>query len=145
MKICNKCKQEKSFSEFNKNKRKKDGLQDYCKTCKSKSDNKYYLENTESFNIRNKKWSEKRFKEIEKIFINRSCKKCGETRTHVLDFHHIDPLQKEFNIGPGKKSYKTETILNEIEKCITLCSNCHRDFHYLEKIQGITIEQYLKN
>lgn len=34
MKICNKCKQEKPLSEFNKNKSYKDGLDCYCKECR---------------------------------------------------------------------------------------------------------------
>lgn len=36
-----------------------------------------------------------------------------------------------------------DTTLNEIQKCILLCSNCHREFHYFEKENGITIEEYL--
>jgi protein-arginine kinase activator protein McsA len=143
MKQCNKCKQEKLNIEFNKNKRKKDGLQDYCKSCKSESDNKYYLNNTKSFNIRNKKWSDKRSKEIEEIFGSRSCEKCGESRSYVLDFHHIDPTKKLFTIGKRKRVYKKEIILKEIEKCISLCSNCHREFHHFEKQKGITIKEYI--
>ena len=34
MKACSKCKTEKDQSEFSKNRSKKDGLQDSCKTCK---------------------------------------------------------------------------------------------------------------
>ena len=35
MKICKKCKKEKEIINFHKNKRTKDGLNDYCKPCKS--------------------------------------------------------------------------------------------------------------
>jgi len=34
-------------------------------------------------------------------------------------------------------------VLKEIEKCILLCSNCHREFHYFEKVNKITIQEYL--
>ena len=60
----------------------------------------------------------------------------------MLDFHHIDPKQKEFNIGDFKKKSKI-SILKEIEKCVPLCSNCHREFHHLERQEGITIYKYL--
>jgi predicted HNH restriction endonuclease len=33
----------------------------------------------------------------------------------------------------------------ELKKCIPICSNCHREFHYLEKQNNITIKEYLKN
>ena len=53
--------------------------------------------------------------------------------THVI---HKVGLDIEY-IGP-------ETLIqNEINKCVTLCANCHREFHYLEKAQGLTIEEYL--
>jgi len=32
-KQCNKCKEEKPLSEFNKNRNKVDGLQSYCRDC----------------------------------------------------------------------------------------------------------------
>ena len=42
-------------------------------------------------------------------------------------------------------SNSTTLIYNEIEKCIVLCSNCHREFHYLKNLDdNFTIEQYLK-
>ncbi len=144
MKRCNKCKQEKSYNEFNKNKRKKDGLQDYCKLCKSESDNKYYVNNVKAYYIRNKKWADERNEKINEIINSRSCEKCGENRSYVLDFHHIDSTQKDFNIGNQKRNYKKEILLKEINKCISLCSNCHREFHYFEKQKGITIKEYIE-
>jgi len=71
-----------------------------------------------------------------------SCKKCGDSRSYVLDFHHINPSEKEFDLGSATK-YSIVKLKIELEKCITLCRNCHSEFHYLEKQQNITINQYL--
>jgi Zn finger protein HypA/HybF involved in hydrogenase expression len=71
-----------------------------------------------------------------------SCKKCNESRNYILDFHHLDPLQKDFNLGDASK-YSFKKIKTELEKCIVLCRNCHSEFHYFEKEKGITIEEYL--
>jgi Zn finger protein HypA/HybF involved in hydrogenase expression len=73
---------------------------------------------------------------------NCTCKKCGENRTYVLDFHHVDPSQKSFDLGSATK-YGIEKLKLELEKCITLCRNCHSEFHYIKKEQNITIDEYL--
>ena len=41
-KRCSRCKKEKSLSCFNKNKRSKDGLSEYCQICARKAKNKSY-------------------------------------------------------------------------------------------------------
>ena len=58
----------------------------------------------------------------------------SEKRWWVLDFHHIDPTKKEKNLSNMIRSNSFKSVLQEIEKCIVLCSNCHRDLHYQEKI-----------
>jgi len=73
-----------------------------------------------------------------------SCKKCGENRFYVLDFHHTDPSQKVFNLGSASK-YSITKLKMELEKCITLCRNCHSEFHFFEKERGITINDFLTN
>jgi len=50
----------------------------------------------------------------------------------AYDFHHIDPNIKSFEIAPALDR-NWNTILEEIEKCIMLCSNCHRIRHYREE------------
>ena len=60
---------------------------------------------------------------------------CGEDRWYVLDFHHIG--DKDFNISQKvQEGCSLDTIKKEIEKCIVLCANCHREVHYKERIQN---------
>jgi len=89
----------------------------------------------------NKK-NKKRRQFINEYKSNCSCKKCGDVRPYVLDFHHINPNEKEFDLGDATK-YSIDRLKLELEKCITLCRNCHSEFHYLEKQQDIDIKDYL--
>jgi len=36
-----------------------------------------------------------------------------------------------------------EAIAQEMQKCVILCANCHREFHFLERNKGISIDEYL--
>ena len=81
---------------------------------------------------------------VKDIKTSQKCAKCGENRSYVLDFHHKDPSIKDNTIARMTSNYnKIEDIQREIEKCIVLCSNCHREFHHLEFSKGLTIEEYL--
>lgn len=52
--------------------------------------------------------------------------KCPE----ALEFHHIDPNEKEFGFGKIVANPSSQyRIAKELEKCILLCANCHREFH----------------
>jgi hypothetical protein len=59
------------------------------------------------------------------------CAKCVEDHPACLDFHHRDPTQKDISLSkaPGL-GWSVERILQEIEKCDVLCSNCHRKYHW---------------
>lgn len=60
-----------------------------------------------------------------------SCTKCKEKHPACLDFHHKDSATKDFSLGIiGGWGYGKERLLREIEKCVVLCSNCHRKVHY---------------
>ena len=60
-----------------------------------------------------------------------SCTSCGFSHPAVLDFHHIDPASKEYDISRMvTDGYSKDKILEEIDKCGVLCSNCHRILHY---------------
>lgn len=128
MKTCSKCNKNKESTEFYKNsKNKKTGLSTWCKECQKANKKIDYQNNRDRYLstvFENSRW----FYELK---IGLKCSKCGFDHPAALDFHHVDPNEKEFNISLSKSAYKNnkEGLLKEIEKCIVLCSNCHRIEH----------------
>ena len=65
-----------------------------------------------------------------------SCTKCGESHPATLDFHHHTPSKDNIKISKlladGRFSFAIEEIMN---KCVVLCSNCHRKHHWEERAQ----------
>ena len=56
------------------------------------------------------------------------CEVCGYNKCiAALDFHHIDPLEKDFALGSKISSW--DIVVKELDKCIMVCSNCHREIH----------------
>lgn len=56
------------------------------------------------------------------------CQICGYNKcSGALEFHHLDPMQKDFQISACSKSF--ETLKQEVDKCILVCANCHREIH----------------
>ena len=130
-KICTKCGKEFPIEDFNWRNKEKGTRRSECKTCHTDFMKEVY---------ENKK------KTVSEIKKNLKCAKCGEEREYCLDFHHIDPNEKDNTIARmTSNNYRLDTVLNEIKKCIVLCSNCHREFHYFQEEDGITIEEYLSN
>ena len=73
----------------------------------------------------NKAQTKKRQEFLNEYKLNKGCARCGyNENSAALQFNHLDPDQKSFNIGENKRK-KLETILEEIEKCEVLCANCH--------------------
>lgn len=66
------------------------------------------------------------------------CAHCGEDHPGILEFHHVDPTAKEFTIGSGWRNASRNRILEEINKCIVLCANCHRKLHFAGDAPGGT-------
>ena len=59
------------------------------------------------------------------------CNRCDEDHPSCMQFHHIDPSQKELNIrGAVRANWSIERIQLEIEKCEVLCANCHFKEHW---------------
>ena len=60
------------------------------------------------------------------------CEKCGYNKSiSALQFHHLNPYEKDFTIGGS--SYSFEKLKIEVDKCIMVCSNCHIEIHEEER------------
>ena len=57
------------------------------------------------------------------------CEKCGYDKcVDALEFHHLDPSKKDFSISG--KSWSYDRLKIEVDKCILVCSNCHKEIHF---------------
>lgn len=62
------------------------------------------------------------------VYKGGKCSICGYNKCQkALDFHHLNPLEKDFNISGGTRSF--ESIKKELDKCVLVCSNCHTEIH----------------
>lgn len=58
------------------------------------------------------------------------CQICGYDKClRALEFHHVDASEKDFNISANIKKMSLDRIKNELNKCVLLCSNCHKEVH----------------
>ena len=68
-----------------------------------------------------------------------ACQKCGYNKCRaVIEFHHKNPENKIFEISwwvqnrcPSEENKKI--LEGELNKCDTLCSNCHKELHWNER------------
>ena len=80
-----------------------------------------------------KKYKDERKKFLSDYKLKHGCSVCGYNKcADALEFDHIDRSQKSFGLNAAP-SYSWEKVLAEIEKCVLLCANCHREKTAKEK------------
>ncbi len=58
------------------------------------------------------------------------CQICGYSRcAEALEFHHRKDVSKSFGISHKGYTRSWQAVKTEIEKCILVCANCHREIH----------------
>lgn len=58
------------------------------------------------------------------------CCKCGYNKClKALQFHHLDPAQKNFEISSNTGKLSWNVLEQELKKCILVCANCHAEIH----------------
>jgi hypothetical protein len=68
-------------------------------------------------------------------FKDHPCETCGERDRDVLVFHHVNPKDKSFSIQHATRSWTS--ILEEMQKCVVLCANCHLRVHAMMRSFGL--------
>jgi predicted HNH restriction endonuclease len=57
------------------------------------------------------------------------CQICGYSKyVGALDLHHTKGIKK-FTMGNDGYTHSWSEIIKELDKCILICSNCHREVH----------------
>ncbi len=60
-------------------------------------------------------------------FLTHPCVDCGCNNPVIMEFDHRDPADKEVNISTSlKHGWSLKRLQGEIEKCDSVCVNCHR-------------------
>lgn len=116
----------------------------YSKEYKTKNKDKlklqnhlYYIKNKKRIDLYNREYykitKEKWMKLLKKRDMLR-CYGCGCIDCFAsIDFHHTNPGEKEFGIANLLYLKITPKRLEELNKVIPLCSNCHRKLHWEDK------------
>jgi 5-methylcytosine-specific restriction endonuclease McrA len=115
--LCPRCKNECDINDFYK-RRGKENSSVYCKKCTN-------LQTIERQHI---------LKQDMVNYKGGKCENCGYDKyLGALEFHHMNPKEKDFNLSQ-LKSYKFDQVIkNELDKCILLCANCHREIHQKDR------------
>lgn len=81
------------------------------------------------YNYKHVKSFRKKNKERAIEYKGGKCVKCGYNKCNsALEFHHIDPNEKDFSVSQNM-NMSWDKIKKELDKCILVCSNCHREIH----------------
>lgn len=127
MPICTKCNIEKTIEEFSFKHKEKNIRSKQCKKCVAIATKKHYENNKQDYIKRatiNRENEYQKSKDLMNSF-KTECIVCKENWKEALDFHHIDPNEKEYNVSQSSRA----KMLDEVKKCVILCATCHRKYH----------------
>ena len=120
-KFCTRCKKFHPLIEFFARAKGDDGLSKECKSCN-------YQRKTDNTKV------------IKQHFVDYkggSCSLCAYNKClSALEFHHVDPKKKEFRLSRIQGKKNLHSYYNELEKCILVCSNCHKEIHHEWNLHG---------
>lgn len=75
------------------------------------------------------------------------CADCGNTYDPIcMDFHHKDPKLKKDEVRMLlRDGYSMAVVQAEIDKCVLICSNCHRLRHKDDPVPDYKLDQDWKS
>lgn len=126
MKKCGKCRKDLELSQFSFRNKSKDVRMSWCKLCvksydRERQNSKIYLDRKYEL-VKARQEIAREY--IWRILSGNSCKDCGNENPIVLQFDHIDPKEKSYNVSEMLNN-SLQMIQEEIDKCEIRCANCH--------------------
>jgi hypothetical protein len=75
------------------------------------------------------------------LMMGGKCSMCGYSKNFsALALHHTNPPLKKFEINLKSLSkHSWQTILDEAQKCILVCLNCHSELHYPDNLMAAVL------
>lgn len=130
-KLCKTCNRELPVDMFDENRHQ-------CKDCRKAYRKQRRLEHPE---VHLAQALRRQRRIIEHLYtLKTPCIICGESDPCCIDFHHINPTEKEFTISK-RLGISKERIEREIAKCVCVCANCHRKIHF----GSLNLQDYINN
>lgn len=123
LKTCRNCKQDKEITEYSvlTRLRKEVKYQCDCRSCRS-------LKRREN---------SRKTKALAIEYKGGKCVDCSQVvHQAAFEFHHLDPSTKEKDPTHflNDRVGLSESALEELDKCVLLCANCHRIRHFSDLI-----------
>ena len=101
-----------------------------CKHCGETKRSMFYKKNKTNCKKCQAKITEKKRvanRELLLEYKGGKCEHCGYNRYRgALEFHHKDPAEKD---PTGLRKRSLDALKKEVDKCVLLCANCHREEH----------------
>lgn len=89
-----------------------------------------HLQKKRKSNARSVSDRRRKLKEMAVEYRGGKCVVCGYNRCiAALEFHHLNPEEKDFSIASTGTTKSWNRIKEELDKCICVCANCHREIH----------------
>lgn len=154
-KCCNECKKVKPTTEFYKNNRSRDKLQNHCKQCMKAKNRKYYRENREKLNAKQKRYYRENREKVmvyarkfsQKLRLKAMqivsgldvpiCVNCGCDFLPILEINHNDGGgYNEQKTMPSSPFYRAIVKgIRTVDDLNILCKPCNA-LHYVKLLHG---------
>jgi hypothetical protein len=134
-KKCSKCNETKPIGDFFVKQKSAGRMHSQCKDCYKQHRRTYYYKHYLKYGDEYRRRAKRRRESLKDIFrtniisylSNKKCEICSESDIRVLEFDHLDPLDKRFSVSQAVKlGYSWDDAVKEISKCRILCANCHK-------------------
>lgn len=138
VKGCGKCRSWLPTTSFSTDKTNATGYGYWCKKCANENTKRHYKNW-----VKDETWVNSKRERGRKLareskrkavqYMGNKCHDCGESYPdYIYDFHHLSGDTKVDNPSAILKK-EWSVAKEELDKCVMVCANCHRERHYGKK------------